>query len=734
MKLRLATLVVSALMLFGVLVGFVQNGAEAQGPTDYLAYWSFDEGAGGTVADASANGYDGTLYEADFVPGISGSALDFDGVDDYVQIVNDPSLDNLNALTFEAWIYPRVNSHWHVVSKGIGSKRLYSEGFSSVLDLTGRVRYSNTHAYAASVDNTVNLNTWQHVLMTWSTSDDILRVYHNGQEVGYSSLSSGVGAIEDDSTHAYTIGTRSDLSSGCFFDGMIDEVYIWDRALSAAEIQAHYEALAFPGPPRNLVAIPDDSQISLNWEAPAFSGGSAITNFRIYRGTASGATSFIYEVGNELTYTDTMLTNGQRYYYEITAVNAAGEGQPSNETSTIPAVTPSAPRDLAATYGNRQVQLDWLAPASDGGSAVTGYRVYRGTTPTGKTLLLEPGNVLTYTDTGLTNGQAYYYQVSALNANGEGPNSTEASATPIAVPTQPQNIQVNAGSGYCHITWAAPADNGGSPVTNYTVYRGTVSGGGTQLITLGNVLLYNDTNVINNQTYYYMVRAVNAAGSGAASAEVSATPSTIPVSPGDGGTFPLWLLLILLLIIVMLLVIGLMLMARRKKDQEDEAPPPPEEPVAGMKIDLGRNHLFLTENVNETFQTFNGIIAGGSPGLCLTNRFPDNLRADFGLKDARIIWFSETGRGEDIYKPQRLEFEITKSTTQFIKDNKEPVILIDGLDYLILRNGFERVSTFLKKITDVAAMERATLVVIVRPDALTPEHVSYLKGQFDRVA
>jgi hypothetical protein len=166
-------------------------------------------------------------------------------------------------------------------------------------------------------------------------------------------------------------------------------------------------------------------------------------------------------------------------------------------------------------------------------------------------------------------------------------------------------------------------------------------------------------------------------------------------------------------------------------------PPPPDAPDGKIfKIDMGRNHLFLTEDVEMTFKTFKKILQDGHPGLCLTNRFPDNVRDDFNIKkdDAKIMWFSDSARGDNVLKPGRLDFEVAKSTIDFIKNTDEPVILIDGLDYLILTNGFEAVSTFLKKITDVASMARATLVVIVRPDALSSERVSYLKGQFDRVA
>jgi fibronectin type 3 domain-containing protein len=112
-------------------------------------------------------------------------------------------------------------------------------------------------------------------------------------------------------------------------------------------------------------------------------------------------------------------------------VNAAGESVKSNEASATPTATvPSAPQNLQLSSSDQQIVLTWNAPADDGGSAITNYKIYRGTTSGSETYLTTVGNVLTYTDTGLTNGVTYYYQVSAVNSAGEGLKSNEASATP----------------------------------------------------------------------------------------------------------------------------------------------------------------------------------------------------------------------------------------------------------------------------------------------------------------
>src|SRR2546422_4371907 len=104
---------------------------------------------------------------------------------------------------------------------------------------------------------------------------------------------------------------------------------------------------------------------------------------------------------------------------------------------SAPPAPPSAPQNLVAPAGNAQVGLTWQAPASNGGSPISNYRIYRGTSSNGETLKATIGNVLTYTDTAVTNGVTYYYQVSAVNAAGEGPRSNEASAAPSPPPPPP---------------------------------------------------------------------------------------------------------------------------------------------------------------------------------------------------------------------------------------------------------------------------------------------------------
>ncbi|MDD1756995.1 MAG: fibronectin type III domain-containing protein, partial [Methanomassiliicoccales archaeon] len=298
------------------------------------------------------------------------------------------------------------------------------------------------------------------------------------------------------------------------------------------------QTLYIPTAPQNLAANPGSSQIVLTWSAPPSNGGSSITGYKVYRGTSSGGETLLISIGNVLSYTNTGLTNGQTYYYKVSAVNAVGEGPQSTEASATPATVPSAPQSLSAAPGNAQITVTWTAPSSNGGSTINGYKIYRGTSAQGETLLTTLGNVLTYLDSGLTNGQTYYYKVSALNSVGEGAQSAEASAVPVTVPSPPTLISSTPANAQVVLAWTAPSNNGGSSITNYKVYRGTSSGGETLLTTIGNLLSLTDTGLTNGQTYYYKVSAVNSVGEGGQSNELNARPTGPPAAPQSVQTKP----------------------------------------------------------------------------------------------------------------------------------------------------------------------------------------------------
>lgn len=190
-----------------------------------------------------------------------------------------------------------------------------------------------------------------------------------------------------------------------------------------------------PSAPQNLSLVAGILQATLNWSAPLSNGNAAITNYKIYRGNASGSGTLLTTLGgNVSTYTDPNLTNGTNYYYTVTAVNSAAESPKSNEVKYTASsyALPTAPTNLRATAASTTVTLSWAKPSNTGGTNITGYKIYRGTS-SGKYNLIKTttdGNALSYVDGNKTNGTTYYYVISALNSVGEGPLSSEVSARP----------------------------------------------------------------------------------------------------------------------------------------------------------------------------------------------------------------------------------------------------------------------------------------------------------------
>jgi len=119
-----------------------------------------------------------------------------------------------------------------------------------------------------------------------------------------------------------------------------------------------------------------DGSVSLQWSAPSSNGGAAVTNYNVYRGTASGAETLLTQIGNVTSYTDSTVTNGTTYYYEVSAVNSVGEGALSNERSATPAassviVSDQFGRTVASGFGTADVGGPWSV-SSTARTKVTG--------------------------------------------------------------------------------------------------------------------------------------------------------------------------------------------------------------------------------------------------------------------------------------------------------------------------------------------------------------------------
>ncbi len=189
--------------------------------------------------------------------------------------------------------------------------------------------------------------------------------------------------------------------------------------------------IQLPAAPSSLTATTISvSQIDLAWVDNATNE----TGFKIERKTGAGGTyAQIATAGvNSTTYTDTGLTAGATYFYQVRATNGSGNSSYSPEASAIPAAVPAAPSGLTATAVSvSQINLTWV----DNATNETGFKIERKTGAGGTyaQIATAGANATTYLSTGLTAGTDYFYRVRATSAAGDSAYSPEAGATTVAV-------------------------------------------------------------------------------------------------------------------------------------------------------------------------------------------------------------------------------------------------------------------------------------------------------------
>jgi len=303
-----------------------------------------------------------------------------------------------------------------------------------------------------------------------------------------------------------------------------------------------YEGASAPGAPTSLGGTAGDQQVELSWTAPTGNGGASLTGYRIESSTNSGSSwsTVVADTGSTSTsHTATSLTNGTEYLFRVSAINAVGTGTASGTTSSKPMTTPGVPTSLGGTAGDTQVELSWTAPASDGGSALTGYRVESSTNSgsSWSTVVADTGSASTsYTVTSLANGTEVDFRVSAINVVGTGSASSSATATPRTTPGKPTALAGTPGDGEVTLAWTAPTSDGGVSISGYTV-ESSIDGGSNWSTSIADTGSSSTSAVVeglsNGTSTVFRVSAINVAGTGSTSDVETATPRTTPGQPGS---------------------------------------------------------------------------------------------------------------------------------------------------------------------------------------------------------
>jgi hypothetical protein len=237
-----------------------QKNPQSMGDRDsgLVAHWDFDEGTGDVLHDVSGNGNDGEIYGAGWITGIHGTALEFDGVDDYVDIGDPSSVLDFGEGDFSEsyWIYPYSKDGDY-----IGHISLWNPQpplrLSTVFH-SGNLQIYTNDANWHDTGKTIQINQWSHIV--WVKNGNMLNLYINGTETGWSM------------THTNSVGPFNEMlisnhPGPGYFDGIFDEISFYNRALTSEEIQYLYDN---PGVGDTVYVDDDYNESTPGWQIDHF--------------------------------------------------------------------------------------------------------------------------------------------------------------------------------------------------------------------------------------------------------------------------------------------------------------------------------------------------------------------------------------------------------------------------------------------------------------------------------
>jgi hypothetical protein len=481
--------------------------------TGTIAAYAFDEGSGTTTADASGNGITGQLQGATWIAaGKYGNALSFNGSTGYVNLGTPASLQTTGSMTWSAWVNATGNppddgqivslgdsfSGWQLKTTPDTGPRTFGIGISP----NGT---SHTQRYSKTV---LSLNTWYHVAGVYNAATQALDIYVNGV-LDDGTLKGVVPSSQVVPALSATIGKRSD---GYYFNGVIDNLRIYNRALSAAEIQADMSTPVGGAASNPVPAITSLSPVSVNAGVPAFTltvNGTGFVSGSVVNWNGAGrTTTFVSatQLQASITASDVLLA----LTAQVTVVNPApGGGTSANSPFTIISLNPAP-------------NITSMSPST----AMAGTAAF----------------TLTVNGTGMLNG-------SVVKWNGSNRTTAFMSATQLQAAITAADI---AAAGAAPVTVFNPAPGGGTsanstftinaanPVPTITSLSPASATAGTAAFTLtvngtgflsGSVVKWNGA----NRTTTFMSATQLQASITAADITASGTAQTTVFNPAPGG-------------------------------------------------------------------------------------------------------------------------------------------------------------------------------------------------------
>jgi glucose/arabinose dehydrogenase/PKD repeat protein len=294
-----------------------------------VAAYAFDEAAGNTLSDASGNGNTGTISGATWTSGRYSYGLAFNGSSARVNVPDAPSLDLTSAMTLEAWVKPTtVTSSWRdVIFKGDDNYYLMaSSSPGGTARPVGGAIIAGVHREAFGTV-AITANTFTHLATTYDGS--AVRLFVNGTQVASTTATGSIAT----STNPLQIG--GDSIYGQYFAGTIDEVRIYNTALTQAQIQADMNSpigsgssdTQTPSTPTGVLATGvTNSEIDVTWTPSTDNVG--VAGYRVFRnGTQVGTSRYP-------SFQDIGLSASTTYAYTVRAFDGAGNTSPLSTAAT----------------------------------------------------------------------------------------------------------------------------------------------------------------------------------------------------------------------------------------------------------------------------------------------------------------------------------------------------------------------------------------------------------------
>jgi fibronectin type 3 domain-containing protein len=320
--------------------------------------------------------------------------------------------------------------------------------------------------------------------------------------------------------------------------GLADQISVYtDTGFNYYKLLVTTPATAPPSVPPSLTGSAGFTSANLSWGASSDTAGVGVAGYNLYRCSppAEGqpCTGAFLATMTLPGYSDSSLTSGVPYNYQVQAFDFANDNSPLTPALSLQTYITSssaATNLVATTVSPQEIGLSWSPPSNTTG--LGSYLIYSGTTRSDlQQIATRPAGTTTYNDLNLAAATTYYFGIIAVEQGIEAPMSTTAYATTLPLPTPPSNVTATPSPTKVALTWQENVQPNGLPISYYEIFQGTTAGNLTKIASATGTT-YTATPLIPDTTYYFEIVAVDTGRDDSAPSEaIAVTTDVLPNAP-----------------------------------------------------------------------------------------------------------------------------------------------------------------------------------------------------------